>query len=73
MQYIQLQPQVASQVPVPEFGNLNLFVDSSDNNVKTKDSDGAVTSGGTGASLITSTYSELVDGITNGTLTTGAY
>ena len=72
MQYIQLQPQVASQVPVPEFGNLNLFVDSSDNNVKTKDSDDVISSGGS-VTLITLTYSELVNKITGETLTAGAY
>jgi hypothetical protein len=40
MQYIQLQPQIASQVPTPANGSLNFFLDVESNYVKTKNDAG---------------------------------
>jgi hypothetical protein len=53
MQYIQLQPQVASQVPFPAIGNLNLFLDNADNIVKVVDDNGTIygPTGGTGTGI----------------------
>jgi len=36
MQYIQLHPQIASEVPSPQAGTLNFFLDAADNYVKIK-------------------------------------
>jgi hypothetical protein len=42
MQYIQLQPQIASQVPTPANGSLNFFLDVETNYVQTKGDAGEI-------------------------------
>lgn len=71
MQYIQLQPQIASQVPTAPNGSLNFFLDAETNNVATKNDTGEITSGGTsgGASLVSIRYSGLTNLITTSGLT----
>ena len=43
MQYIELQPQLTSSVPLSTVGSVNFFIDSTDKLPKTKDSDGNIT------------------------------
>jgi hypothetical protein len=69
MQYIQFQPQNATQVPAAPSGAVNFFVDASDNNIKVKDLSGNTISSGN--QLITLTKSEMdellsISGLTNG-------
>ena len=40
MQYIQLQPQIAANVPVAPSGSVNYYIDINDKLIKTKDADG---------------------------------
>lgn len=42
MQYIQLHPQIASEVPSPQAGTLNFFLDAADNFVKIKTDQGVI-------------------------------
>lgn len=42
MQYIQLHPQIASEVPSPQGGTLNFFLDAADNFVKIKTDEGVI-------------------------------
>jgi hypothetical protein len=42
MQYIQLHPQIASEVPLPQAGTLNFFLDAADNFVKIKTDQGVI-------------------------------
>jgi hypothetical protein len=42
MQYIQLQPQIASQVPTPANGSLNFFLDVETNQINTKGDTGDI-------------------------------
>lgn len=71
MQFIQLQPQIAAQVPIPAAGNVNFFVDVNNNAVSLIDDNGQPVSVGGGSTPVT--YSELVDKITGETLTQGAF
>lgn len=72
MQFIQLQPQIAAQVPTPAAGNVNFFVDVNNNAVSLMDDTGQpVTVGSGGYTPVT--YSELVEKITGETLTQGAF
>jgi hypothetical protein len=71
MQYIQLQGQVSSQLDLPLEGSYNLFIDTSDNSIKAKDSDGTIHSSGT--SLTELTYNQLTASIDSGSLTPGSF
>lgn len=76
MQLIQLQPQIASQVPNPQAGSVSVFVDQSDNAIKTKDQNGTIVGGGGsgGGSPIVATTKSIMDGwIQNGSLTIGQF
>ena len=75
MQYIQLQGQVASTLESPTNGAFNLFVDTSDNTIKVKDTNGNLTgvSGSGGASIVEVTFSELNDLWDGSNLTAGQY
>ena len=53
MQYIQLQGQVAETLDLPLEGSYNLFIDTSDNSIKAKDSDGNITGGGNSLTELT--------------------
>ena len=72
MQYIQLQGQVASQLDLPLGGSYNLFIDTSDNSIKAKDSDGQLHGGG-GLSLTELTRDELGQLVASASLTPGAF
>jgi hypothetical protein len=71
MQYIQLQGQIASDLDLPISGSYNLFIDTSDNSIKAKDSDGVVHGGG--ISLIELTRSEIQTLVDESDLTPGAF
>ena len=71
MQYIQLQGQVAAGLDTPIAGGFNLFVDTADNTIKIKDSEGNLT--GSGISLIEVTRAELLTAIEDGALIPGAF
>ena len=72
MQYIQLQGQVAAQLDLPIEGSYNLFIDTSDNSIKAKDSDGHMHGGG-GLSLTELTRNEIGDLVASASLTPGAF
>ena len=72
MQYIQLQGQVASQLDLPLEGSYNLFIDTSDNSIKAKDSDGQLHGGG-GLSLTELTREEIGQLVASASLTPGAF
>jgi len=72
MQYIQLQGQVAADLDLPIEGSYNLFIDTSDNSIKAKDSDGHMHGGG-GLSLTELTREELGDLAVSASLTPGAF
>jgi len=71
MQYIQLQGQVAAELDLPINGAYNLFIDTSDNSIKAKDSDGNLTGGGT--SLVEIAYDDIQSAIESGSLVAGAF
>lgn len=58
MQYIQLQPQIAGQVPFPVTGNLNVFIDNSDNVVKAVDDNGIIYDPNNNSGITGGTYSD---------------
>jgi hypothetical protein len=58
MQYIQLQGQVAADLDTPLAGGYNLFIDTADGTIKSKDSEGNITSAG-GGGLVETTYNQL--------------
>ena len=72
MQYIQLQGQVASELDLPLEGSYNLFIDTSDNSIKAKDSDGHMHGGG-GLSLTELTREEIGQLVASASLTPGAF
>ena len=72
MQYIQLQGQVAAGLDLPLEGSYNLFIDTSDNSIKAKDSDGHLHGGG-GLSLTELTRDELGQLVASASLTPGAF
>ena len=72
MQYIQLQGQVAADLDLPLEGSYNLFIDTSDNSIKAKDSEGNLTGGG-GISLIETTREEVGQLLLSASLTPGAF
>jgi len=72
MQYIQLQGQVAADLDLPLEGSYNLFIDTSDNSIKAKDSEGNL-SGGGGLSLTELTRDEIDVLIASASLTPGAF
>jgi hypothetical protein len=72
MQYIQLQGQVAAQLDLPLEGSYNLFIDTSDNSIKAKDSEGNL-SGGGGLSLVEVTREEIGQLVVSASLTPGAF
>jgi hypothetical protein len=71
MQYIQLQGQVAADLDTPLEGGFNLFIDTNDGSIKSKDSEGNISTAGGG--LVETTYSELSASFVAGTLTPGTY
>ena len=71
MQYIQLQGQVAAGLDTPLAGGFNLFVDTADNTIKIKDSEGNLT--GSGISLVEITRAELLTAIGDEELVPGAF
>ena len=71
MQYIQLQGQVASQLDLPLEGSYNLFIDTSDNSIKAKDSDGQLHGGG--LSLAELTREEIGHLVASASLTPGEF
>lgn len=70
MQYIQLQGQVAANLDSPLAGGFNLFIDTADNTIKIKNSEGNLISGG---GLIETTYNQLTSSLDSGSLTPGGY
>lgn len=72
MQYIQLQGQVAAGLDLPLEGSYNLFIDTSDNSIKAKDSDGHLHGGG-GLSLTELTIDGLRELVASASLTPGAF
>jgi hypothetical protein len=72
MQYIQLQGQVAANLDLPLEGSYNLFIDTSDNSIKAKDSEGNLTGGG-GISLIETTREAVGQLVLSASLTPGAF
>ena len=72
MQYIQLQGQLAADLDLPIEGSYNLFIDTSDNSIKAKDSDGHMHGGG-GLSLTELTRDELGELVISASLTPGAF
>jgi acetyltransferase-like isoleucine patch superfamily enzyme len=72
MQYIQLQGQVAADLDLPIEGSYNLFIDTSDNSIKAKDSDGHMHGGG-GLSLTELTREEIGQLVASASLTPGAF
>ena len=72
MQYIQLQGQVAADLDLPLEGSYNLFIDTSDNSIKAKDSEGNL-SGGGGLSLTEVTRYEVEQLVLSASLTQGAF
>jgi hypothetical protein len=72
MQYIQLQGQVAADLDLPLEGSYNLFIDTSDNSIKAKDSEGNLTGGG-GISLIETTREAVGQLVVSASLTPGAF
>ena len=72
MQYIQLQGQVAADLDLPIEGGYNLFIDTSDNSIKAKDSEGNLTGGG-GISLIETTREAVGQLVLSASLTPGAF
>ena len=70
MQYIQIQPQNASQLPIPMEGSVNFFVDAINNRISTVDANGnqQIVSG-----LDTITKSDLDTLISNSGLTAGRF
>jgi hypothetical protein len=72
MQYIQLQGQVAADLDLPLEGSYNLFIDTSDNSIKAKDSDGHMHGGG-GLSLTELTRDEIGQLVVSASLTPGAF
>ena len=71
MQYIQLQGQVAADLDSPLEGGFNLFIDTTDGSIKSKDSEGNISSAAGG--LIETTYNQLTSSLESGSLTPGAY
>ena len=73
MQYIQLQGQVAADLDLPLQGSYNLFIDTSDNTIKAKDSEGNLTGGGGGLSLIEVSRHGIEQLVASASLTPGAF
>lgn len=71
MQYIQLQAQVAEELDLPLEGGFNLFIDTSDNTIKVKDSEGNLTGGGNASVEVE--YDELYSLVQSASLTTGQF
>jgi len=71
MQYIQLQGQVAADLDLPLQGSYNLFMDTSDNSIKAKDSDGHMHGGG--LSLIEVSRHGIEQLVASASLTPGAF
>ena len=71
MQYIQLQGQVAAELELPLNGSYNLFIDTTDNTIKAKDSDGTITGGGNSLTELTKT--QLDASIASGSLIPGTF
>ena len=72
MQYIQLQGQVAADLDTPLEGGFNLFIDTNDGSIKSKDSEGNISSTG-GGGLVETTYNQLTASLDSGSLTPGTY
>jgi hypothetical protein len=72
MQYIQLQGQVAADLDLPLEGSYNLFIDTSDNSIKAKDSEGNL-SGGGGISLVEISREAIGELVNDSGLTPGAF
>jgi hypothetical protein len=70
MQYIQLQGQIASQVPTPPTGSVNMFIDSDNNKFGTTNHTGDVTILG---GLTTITKAELDTLVSTSALTAGHF
>lgn len=73
MQYIQFQPQSSSQVPDALSGTVNIFVDTSDNSVKTKDENGVIVNSSGGMSIIETTKTLMDTWISDATLSIGQF
>jgi hypothetical protein len=76
MQYIQLQGQVAADLDTPIEGSFNFFIDTTDGSIKSKDSEGNISSatgGGIGGGLVETTYNQLTSSLVSGSLTPGTY
>jgi len=71
MQYIQLQGQVGSQLDTPLEGGFNLFIDTNDGTIKSKDSEGNISSAGGG--IVETTYNQLTASLNTDSLTPGTY
>jgi hypothetical protein len=72
MQYIQLQGQVGSTLDTPLEGGFNLFIDTNDGSIKSKDSLGNISSTG-GGGVVETTYNQLTASLDGGSLTPGTY
>lgn len=70
MQYIQLQPQIGTNVPTPSNGNVNYYFDIDDKLIKTKDSNG-IFHGVTHFVSVTKSQMDVM--ITNSTLLVGQF
>ena len=70
MQYIQFQGQIASQIPTPPVGSVNLFIDANNNNFGTTNENGEITVLG---GLTTITKVELDTLISTSALTSGYF
>jgi hypothetical protein len=74
MQYIQLQGQVAADLDSPLAGGFNLFIDTTDGSIKTKDSEGnLIGAGAGGGGIVETTYNGLTASLDAGSLTAGTY
>lgn len=71
MQYIQLQPQLGSGIPLPSSDNVNYYIDTTDFSLKTKDYEGNIYSSYN--ALETLNLTSLRNLISNSGLTTGKY
>jgi hypothetical protein len=71
MQYIQLQGQVAADLDTPLEGGFNLFIDTNDGSIKSKDSSGNISSVAGG--LVDTTYNQLTASLDSGSLNPGTY
>lgn len=74
MQYIQLNSQLANDIPMPDTGKFNFFVDDNDGLPKIKDSNGnIITVDGDPVTLTSLTYDNFRNAIMNNGLTKGAF